>query len=112
MKKIKQQDAINNQEDEDSSTYPLYPESDDIYHKEKKDGKWSIDNKVKLIEPSSKNADWHDMEFNPDSRKGLLDVPGAELDDDDEKIGAEDEENNYYSIGADNHNNLDEDNED
>ena len=31
-----------------------------------------------------------------------LDVPGAELDDDEEMIGEEDEENNDYSLGADN----------
>jgi hypothetical protein len=39
-----------------------------------------------------------------------LDVPGSELDDEQERIGSEDEENNYYSIGGDNHNDLDEDN--
>ncbi|MEP7144031.1 MAG: hypothetical protein ABI707_14210 [Ferruginibacter sp.] len=39
-----------------------------------------------------------------------LDVPGAELDDKNEAIGEEDEENNYYSLGGDNHNDLDEDN--
>ena len=38
-----------------------------------------------------------------------LDVPGSELDDADEDIGSEDEENNYYSIGGDNHNDLEED---
>jgi hypothetical protein len=32
-----------------------------------------------------------------------LDVPGSELDDASEKIGEEDEENNYYSLGGDNH---------
>lgn len=32
-----------------------------------------------------------------------LDVPGAELDDDNEAIGSEDEENNSYSIGGDGH---------
>lgn len=32
-----------------------------------------------------------------------LDVPGAELDDENEAIGEEDEENNYYSLGGDNH---------
>src|SRR6185437_3366189 len=31
-----------------------------------------------------------------------LDIPGAKLDDADEKIGEEDEENNDYSLGADN----------
>eukprot|EP01030_Chromulinospumella_sphaerica_P012183 gene12183-11973_t len=30
-----------------------------------------------------------------------LDVPGAESDDDNEAIGEEDEENNYYSLGGD-----------
>jgi hypothetical protein len=37
-----------------------------------------------------------------------LDVPGSELDDQQENVGSEDE-NNYYSIGGDNHNDLDED---
>ena len=37
-----------------------------------------------------------------------LDVPGAELDDANELIGEEDEENNYYSLGGDDHSDLDE----
>jgi len=49
-----------------------------------------------------------------DGKDGLygsdLDIPGAELDDDQELIGEEDEENNYYSLGGDDHNDLDEDN--
>lgn len=32
-----------------------------------------------------------------------LDIPGTELDDENEAIGAEDEENNYYSLGGDRH---------
>ena len=40
-----------------------------------------------------------------------LDIPGTELDDDQEIIGNEDEENNYYSLGGDDHNDLDEDNQ-
>ena len=39
-----------------------------------------------------------------------LDVPGSENDDDNELIGEEDEENNYYSLGGDAHENLEEDN--
>lgn len=38
-----------------------------------------------------------------------LDVPGSEDDDANEDIGEEDEENNYYSIGGDSHENLEED---
>ena len=40
--------------------------------------------------------------------EAVLDVPGSELDDADESIGNEDEENNYYSIGGDEHDDLDE----
>jgi hypothetical protein len=38
-----------------------------------------------------------------------LDVPGAELDDKDEDVGDEDEENNYYSLGGENHEAQEED---
>jgi hypothetical protein len=38
-----------------------------------------------------------------------LDVPGSDLDDDDEILGEEDEENNYYSLGGDRHESLEED---
>ena len=38
-----------------------------------------------------------------------LDVPGSEADDGEEGNGKEDEENNFYSLGGDNHNNLEED---
>lgn len=37
-----------------------------------------------------------------------LDVPGVELDDEQESIGSEDEENNNYSLGGGNHNDLEE----
>jgi hypothetical protein len=37
-----------------------------------------------------------------------LDIPGAELDDEREAVGSEDEENNSYSIGGDNHEDLEE----
>lgn len=38
-----------------------------------------------------------------------LDIPGSELDDENESIGEEDEENNYYSLGGDRHENQEED---
>lgn len=38
-----------------------------------------------------------------------LDIPGADLDDNEEMNGAEDEENNSYSLGGDNHEDLEED---
>src|SRR5918993_1284388 len=38
-----------------------------------------------------------------------LDVPGAQLDDAEEAVGDEDEENNLYSLGGENHEDLEED---
>ena len=44
------------------------------------------------------------------SRAGVeLDIPWSELDDANEEIGEEDEENNYYSLGGDNHEDLEKD---
>lgn len=40
-----------------------------------------------------------------------LDVPGAKMNDE-EALGQEDEENNYYSLGGDRHENLEEDSSD
>ena len=37
-----------------------------------------------------------------------LDIPGIELDDKAENIGGEDEENDYYSLGGDDHLDMDE----
>jgi hypothetical protein len=43
-----------------------------------------------------------------DTAGRALDVPGSEADDVMERTGSEDEENNYYSIGGDNHDALEE----
>ena len=54
------------------------------------------------------NLERQDDELPTDFTGDELDIPGAELDDENEILGEEDEENNYYSIGGDNHENLDE----
>lgn len=41
----------------------------------------------------------------------VLDVLGVELDDEQERIGNEDEENNYYSFGGDDYENFEENND-
>ena len=38
-----------------------------------------------------------------------LDIPGSELDDENEELGEEDEENNYYSLGGERHESQEED---
>ncbi|MCF6407888.1 hypothetical protein L3C95_33685 [Chitinophaga filiformis] len=44
--------------------------------------------------------------FGEETSGADLDVPGAELDDENEDIGAEDEENNTYSRGSDSNDNI------
>ena len=45
----------------------------------------------------------NEKDFGDDVSGSDLDVPGSELDDEQERIGSEDEENNYYSLGGDRH---------
>lgn len=79
--------------------YPAYPATDDIfYNLEEED----LD-PDKIVE---KRADPTDSDIDEDLTG--LDIPGSELDDPEEVIGSEDEENNYYSLGGDDHENLEE----
>ncbi len=91
--------------------YPKYPESEDIYNKFNKEFDIDPENiaKNKEIINIEKNPTWNQKNFSQDHSGGDLDIPGSELDDDQEDIGTEDEENNGYSIGGDNHNDLEDD---
>ena len=94
----------------DNDGYPKYPEDEDIYNKFNKEFDIDPENlsKNKDIIKIDKSANWNEKNLNQERSGNDLDVPGTELDDDQEYIGSEDEENNSYSIGGDNHNNLDE----
>jgi len=88
--------------------YPTYPDSDDIYSQGKEEAE--IDPEQVTIEKENEVVGENNQkEFIQDFTGEDLDVPGSELDDKQEEIGSEDEENNYYSIGGENHENLDED---
>lgn len=87
-----------------------YPPSEDVFNQNLVAGDIdpeTISKQKALIE--KRNSGWNEMNFNEDVSGLDLDISGAELDDDMEKIGSEDEENNGYSIGGDNHNDLEED---
>ncbi len=115
--------------------YPLYPASEDIYNKaERVPGvdTAEVKNKIKTksnrkslrwdetdfedelsgsdldMPHSETDKNWNEKSFFDDVSGDDLDVPGSELDDDREETGNEDEENNYYSLGSDNHVDLDE----
>ncbi len=75
-----------------------YPANEDIYNKGIEEVDIDPEDTTKLKVPNEMETDSIDE----------LDIPGTELDDEEENIGNEDEENNYYSLGGDNHNNLDE----
>jgi hypothetical protein len=89
--------------------YPLYPPADDIYNKGKKESEFDPADLSKNKSPNVKAGVSNEKDFEEDMSGDDLDVPGSELDDQQESIGSEDEENNYYSLGGDDHNDLEED---
>jgi hypothetical protein len=92
--------------------YPFYPASDDIYSKCHKEDDINPEETSKIKDRSVKKkfGKSNEKDFEDDMSGNDLDVPGSELDDEQEIVGSEDEENNYYSLGGDNHNDLEEDN--
>ncbi|HEY1869890.1 MAG TPA: hypothetical protein VGG71_02470 [Chitinophagaceae bacterium] len=79
---------------------PIYNEEDDIYEREKEQPLGDPE-KIGIRTGTGKQKS---MDLG-------LDVPGSELDDADEFVGEEDEENNYYSLGGDRHEDLEEEKE-
>ena len=91
--------------------YPLYPVGEDIFSMSKEEGNINPEDisKTKELNENDKAGKNNEKDFKDDLSGSDLDVPGSELDDEPEKIGSEDEENNYYSLGGDGHSDLDED---
>jgi len=89
---------LNQKSDKEKDILPTsYPAHEDIYNKSIEEVNIDPEDPTKLKVPNEETDDIDE-----------LDVPGAELDDEEENIGNEDEENNYYSLGGDDHNDLDE----
>ena len=82
--------------------YPLYPAGEDIFSKSKEEGNINPEDisKTKELNENVKAGNNNEKDFVEDQSGSDLDVPGSELDDETEKIGSEDEENNYYSLGG------------
>ncbi|HEY5499636.1 MAG TPA: hypothetical protein VIK20_04555 [Bacteroidales bacterium] len=83
--------------------YPVYPPEEDIYIQALKESSISPEAISKTI--VSKKEEQVEIDTVKDLSDIDLDVPGSELDDEQEIIGNEDEENNYYSLGGDAHEN-------
>jgi hypothetical protein len=137
-KEIKKTNTHNKKSDTKVSgkipAYPVNPASEDIYRKsvEEQDVDPEDITKTKRPDETEKtvNADPDDFDagiptkepvrkkrvgkrnekdFEDDVSGDDLDVPGSELDERENTNGNEDEENDYYSLGGDDHNDLDED---
>jgi hypothetical protein len=94
----KQKPKASTSEEDKKFPLPIYDKKDDIYSRDKEE---SLDDED---QPQKKKKSADDKSLGAD-----LDIPGSELDDADESIGEEDEENNYYSLGGDDHEDLEED---
>jgi hypothetical protein len=92
--------------------YPLYPDSEDVYSKFNEEQDLNPEDTSKMKEPNENFPPEKNNEkgFYDDVSGGDLDIPGNELDEREENMGSEDEENNFYSLGGDGHNDLEEDN--
>ena len=91
--------------------YPASPAGEDIYNKyeEEKDINTEDISELKDLNDIDNTDPNNEKNFKDDETGEDLDVPGSELDDKEENVGSEDEENNYYSLGGDDHDDLDED---
>lgn len=105
--------------------YPLYPPNQDIYQRSikvedidfenispKKNKNWEEESFEMPTKDAHTNRRINEVGITCSRKKQLyihendpfgedLDVPGADLDDDQEAIGNEDEENNSYSLAQD-----------
>jgi len=97
-----------NEEKDHLREYPLYPDEDDIFNKAKEETELDPEDTSK-IKKTDMDLSATEEDIEDDKSGDELDIPGSELDDEQEMTGNEDEENNYYSLGGDDHNDLDED---
>ena len=91
--------------------YPIYPEGEDIYvkYQECKEINPEDPSNFKELGENSKVAIRNKNGLDHYVSGSDLDIPGSEQDDKQENVGNEDEENSYYSLGGDDHNDLEED---
>ena len=101
-----------NGDNDNPDGYPSYPPGEDIYGKYQKEKNINPEDPSRIkdiVDNYNIGGTFNEKDFEDDVSGSDLDVPGSELDDDLEIIGSEDEENNYYSLGGDDHNDLEED---
>ena len=96
---------------DDLNGYPEYPATDDIYQQFKEEKDIDPDN-INAIKANNKTGEFKSMnekDYHDDVSGSDLDIPDSEMDDIMKNAGIEDEENDYYSLGGDDHSDLEED---
>ncbi|HLP72191.1 MAG TPA: hypothetical protein VK155_04750 [Bacteroidales bacterium] len=91
MKSTKTHQRTREREDDDLPGYPEYARENDIYanaEQEEEIDPENIHSRKKAVAAYRNRRDEEDD----------LDIPGSESDDEQEEIGSEDEENNFYSL--------------
>lgn len=99
---------LDSKDNENFPGYPHYPASEDIFNNAKE-----IDQDIEDLahgrEQEQLPLEGNRKRFSEDMTGEDLDVPGNKADEAKNNAGSEDEENNYYSLGGDNHEDLEED---
>ncbi len=100
----------NRQQKTDLPGYKSYPPKDDIFTQFSKVKNILPEDVQNITALNEKDTVGNALpKLLPRNSSGQdMDVPGSELDDAQEAIGNEDEENNYYSLCGDDHNDLEE----
>ncbi len=89
--------------------YPEQPQNEDIYNQEEEEREVSPENPEKLKKKSGKYRKFNEKDFDDVETGSDLDVPGSQEDEDEDGYGLDDEENDYYSLGGENHEDLEDD---
>ncbi|MGZ4098856.1 MAG: hypothetical protein ACXVNM_08255 [Bacteroidia bacterium] len=89
--------------------YKHYPANEDIYNREKEEVDIDPEDPKQKKAPNLNHDERNEKDFKDSVSGDDLDIPGNELDESSMGDSIEDEENNYYSLGGDNHGNLEED---
>jgi len=94
-------------ENNESEGYPVYPESEDIYNRFKKEKRIDPEDITKTKELVIVRKG-NDEDFSEDVSAIDLDIPDFDSDESEEVAALEDEENSYFSLGGDDHIDLEE----
>ena len=90
--------------------YPVYPPGQDIYARGIEVSDLNPEDLVSKKSPNEIPGMPNEKNFRDNMTAEDLDIPGNEDDEGSPGSGKEDEENNYYSLGGDDHADLDETN--